>query len=136
MINRNNIILGIICLIIQQHSFAQTIEKEGKIQVIQSPQIDSLVQLHIAYNAQKTTQPGYRLQIYFGNQRMKANDAKTNFLMKFPDENVYLIYQHPNYKVRVGDFKTRLEAYRFYKMIHPDFGSTFIVRDDIRKRGN
>ncbi len=117
-------------------SFAQTSMKEGNIKVIQSPQIDSLIQHHISYNAQKTTQLGYRVQVYFGNQRAKANDAKADFLMKYPDEDVYLIYQQPNYKVRVGDFKTRLEAYRFYRKIHPDFGSTFIVRDEIKKRQN
>lgn len=130
------LLLGFIYFIYQQTAIAQTPEKEGKVQIFQSPQIDSLLQQHIAYNAQKTTQPGYRVQIYFGNQRIKANEAKTNFLMKYPDEDVYLIYQHPNYKVRVGDFKSRLEAYRFYRKIHPDFGSTFIVRDDIKKRQN
>ena len=130
------LILGIILLCIQHSPFAQSRNKEGRVQIIQSPQMDSLLQQHIAYNAQKTTQPGYRVQVYFGNRRAKANDAKTDFLMKYPDEDVYLIYQHPNYKVRVGDFKTRLEAYRFYRKIHPDFGSTFIVRDDIKKRQN
>ena len=129
-------IIGLAILSLQNFSFAQTSGKEGKINVIQSPQIDSLVQQHIAYNAQKTTQPGFRVQVYFGSKRAMANDAKTEFLMKYPDEDVYLIYQQPNYKVRVGDFKTRLEAYRLYRKIHPDFGSTFIVRDDIKKRQN
>jgi hypothetical protein len=136
MVNKKNILLGALWLIIQQFAFAQSSGKEEKIQVFQSAQMDSLEQQYIEYNAHKTTQTGYRVQIYFGNQRVKANDAKTNFLMKYPDEDVYLLYQHPNYKVRVGDFKTRLEAYRFYRKIHPDFGSTFIVRDDIKKRQN
>ncbi len=115
---------------------AQTAENDAKITIIQAPAIDTLLQHHIAYNAAKQTQPGYRVQVYFGNKRIKADDAKAEFLKKYPDEDVYLIYQQPNYKVRVGDFKSRLDAYKFYRKIHPDFGATFIVRDDIKKRQN
>lgn len=116
------------------YSYSQSDEKEGKVTLLQDPQIDTLIKQHIEYNAHKTTQPGYRVQIYFGNRRVQADDAKANFLKKYPDEDVYLIYQQPNYKVRVGDFKTRLEAYRFYRQIVADFGSTFIVKDEIKKK--
>lgn len=116
------------------YSIAQKNEKEGSIKIIQSPEIDSLIQQHIEYNFYKTKLPGYRVQIYFGNQRTKANDTKEDFMKKYPDEEVYLIYQQPNYKVRVGDFKTRLEAYRFYRKIVSDYSTTFIVKDEINKR--
>jgi hypothetical protein len=113
---------------------AQGTEKEGSVKIIQSASIDSLVQQHIEYNFNKTKLPGYRVQIYFGNQRSKANDIKEDFMKKYPDEEVYLLYQQPNYKVRVGDFMTRLEAYRYYRKIYGDFNTTFIVKDEIKKR--
>ncbi len=77
---------------------------------------------------------GYRVQIYFdsGNQsKKKANDVKTQFLAKKPDVPCYLVYQAPNFKVRVGDFRSRYEAYKLYREIRNDFPSAYIVKDEI-----
>ena len=71
---------------------------------------DSLVQVlvnrHITINQAKRTMPGYRIQIYFGSDRTKANEIKTDFLHVFPNISTYLVYQQPNFKIRVGDYKT------------------------------
>lgn len=129
------LIIGILFSVLMlNYCMAQGTEKEGSVKIIQSASIDSLVQQHIEYNFNKTKLPGYRVQIYFGNQRSKANDIKEDFMKKYPDEEVYLLYQQPNYKVRVGDFMTRLEAYRYYRKIYGDFNTTFIVKDEIKKR--
>lgn len=97
---------------------------------------DSLVKVlmnrHVALNQVKRTMPGYRVQIYFGPQRAKANEVKTDFLKIFPKTGAYLIYQQPNFKIRVGDFKTRLEAMKFLKEIQPLYGTSFLVKDDVK----
>ena|ERR1035438_6039140 len=121
-------------VLMHSYCFAQSSEKEGSIKINQSPEIDSLLQWHIEYNYNKTKVPGYRVQIYFGNQRKKANDTRDDFLKKYPDEDAYIVYQQPNFKVRIGDFKTRLEAYREYKKLVNDFSTTFLVKDQINKR--
>lgn len=97
---------------------------------------DSLVQVlvnrHMAINQAKRSMPGYRIQIYFGNDRTRANEIKTDFLQLFPNTGTYLIYQQPNFKIRVGDYKTRLEAMKFLKEIQSLYSSAFLVKDDVK----
>lgn len=75
---------------------------------------------------------GYRVQIYFGTDKTKAKEVKSRFLASYASEaHAYEIYEQPNFKVRVGDFRSRLEAYRFLKKIRADFPASFIVESKI-----
>lgn len=78
------------------------------------------------------TMPGYRIQIYFGSERAKANTYRSDFLQEYPDMGAYVIYQQPNFKLRVGDFKTRLEAAKFLTEMQTRFAVAFIVNDDVK----
>ena len=37
-------------------------------------------------------------------------DQKVKFLSKYPEHEVHIKYDAPNFKVRVGDFRTKNEA--------------------------
>jgi hypothetical protein len=75
---------------------------------------------------------GYRVQIYFGTDKTKAKEMKSRFLASYASEaKAYEIYEQPNFKIRVGDFRSRLEAYRFLKKIRADFPASFIVGSKI-----
>jgi hypothetical protein len=75
---------------------------------------------------------GYRVQIYFGTDKAKAKEVKSRFLASYSSEaHAYEIYEVPNFKVRVGDFRSRMEAYRFLKKIRADFPASFIVNTRI-----
>ena len=76
--------------------------------------------------------PGYRIQLYFGGDRAKATNMRLDFLQQYPDVGAYVIYQQPNFKLRVGDFKTRLEAATFLKEMQPGYSMSFIVTDDVK----
>jgi hypothetical protein len=44
-------------------------------------------------------------------------------LRNFPEHKTYLIYQSPNFKVQIGNFKTQVEAEKLKKIIvrlYPD----------------
>ncbi len=103
----------------------------GKIEVIESPKVKELVNRHVAFNVEKETINGYRVQIHFGGERKKAEKIRTEFLQHYPEVSAYELYQQPNFKVRVGDFRTRLEAQKFLKQLAGEFPSAFIVTDDI-----
>jgi SPOR domain len=94
--------------------------------------IHILVNRHIAINEAKSTMPGYRVQVYFGPNRAKAIEVKTDFLQLFPNTGAYLVYQQPNFKIRVGDYKTRLEALQFLKEIQTLYSAAFIVKDEVK----
>lgn len=83
-------------------------------------------------NAAHQSMPGYRLQLYFGNDRAHANDLKTEFLNLYPKTSAYVLYRQPNFKLRVGDFKSRLEALKFLKEIQTFYNTAFIVQDEVK----
>ena len=91
-----------------------------------------LVERHRGLNKSKMSMPGYRLQLYFGSVRNKAQAVRSEFLTSFPDTPCYLLFQQPHFKVRVGDFRTRQEAAGFRKKISALFPSGFIVPDEVR----
>jgi hypothetical protein len=70
---------------------------------------------------------GYRVKIHFGAEKAKANDVKGKFCQIFPDVPAYMDYDTPNFSITVGNFRTRLEAYKMYKEIQTDFPNAFIV---------
>jgi SPOR domain len=94
--------------------------------------VKALMNRHIAINQAKKTMPGYRVQIFFGPQRVKANEVKSDFLNIYPAIGAYLVYHQPNFKIRVGDFKTRLEAMKFLKELQPLYSTAFLVKDEVK----
>ena len=58
---------------------------------------------------------GYRLQILNTRSRDEAFKLKASLLESFPDEKVYVLYQSPYFKVRMGNFTNRADAENFKK---------------------
>jgi hypothetical protein len=119
-------------LFIINYSKAQT--KIGKIEIIQDKRVEQLVEKHKLLNGKINGIPGFRIQIFSEsgtNSKNKANNVKTEFQKSFSDISAYLIFQEPNYKVRIGDFRTQLDALGFLKKIQINFPNAFIVSDKI-----
>jgi hypothetical protein len=103
----------------------------GKIELVQDAKIKELVAKHVEVNS-KTNLKGYRIKIHFGADKAKAVEIKSKFIARFPDIPAYgPIYDQPNFNIRVGDFRTKLEAYRSLKKVQAEFPSAFIVQDEI-----
>lgn len=98
--------------------------------VVADPLLNELVEKQKRINEKNRTMPGYRVQLYFGTHS-KATEMKSDFLKKHPDVNIYILYHEPNFKVRVGDFRTRLEAKKFLRQIAADFSAAYIVKDEV-----
>jgi hypothetical protein len=102
----------------------------------QVPQDDSLAKVlaerYRKISAARMTRPGYRIQIYFGNDRSKAHEIRSEFMRLYPEQGAYLVYHQPNFKVRIGDFRTRLEAQGFLRMLNDRYTPSFIVPDEVK----
>ena len=99
----------------------------GDVTVIVPERIETLLK---AYSEHKHPQKGYRVQIFLGD-RKTAEDTKRAFLQKNPDIPAYLSWLAPNFRLRVGDLYTRLEAehlLRDMKLLYP---GSYIVPDEI-----
>ena len=109
-------------------------QPSGKIIYSEDRRIAVLFKRYLDENARKPGIDGYRIQLYFGNEREKAREVKTSFLRQFSEISANESYQQPNFRVRVGDFRTRLEALRFLKQVSTSFPSAFVVTDQINLR--
>ncbi|MCX6296844.1 MAG: SPOR domain-containing protein [Bacteroidetes bacterium] len=102
----------------------------GKVELVQEKNVKELIDKHIEINS-KAPIKGYRIKIHFGSDKNKAKEVKAKFIAKFPDIAAYEKYDQPNFNIRVGDFRTKLEAYKVLKEIQVEFPSSFLVQDEI-----
>lgn len=133
MFLRLRFIFCFLVLFVSTIAFSQT-KKPGKVEIIQDSKVNTLVDKHIAFNENLKGIQGYRIQIYFdsgNNSKSKALSIKSEFSSKYPEVGSYVMFQEPNYKVRVGDFRNRIDATRFLKKIYEQFQNAFIVKDEI-----
>lgn len=74
---------------------------------------------------------GYRVIVYSGINREEANKVKEKIYKRFPDIDVYTTYKQPSFKVKVGDFFTRLEAQKMYNQLRNNFPNVLVIEDEI-----
>lgn len=102
--------------------------------VQQSPAIRVAMQKRIA-SASFPDLYGYRIRIYLSNEknaRGTSLETARRFKAAYPAYNVYRNFASPNYKVTVGDFRTKSEALVLLNSIKYSYPSAFIVREKIQ----
>lgn len=102
-----------------------------KLKVINDVALDSVIVRNIEMNKAINSLDGYRIQIFSGSDRKNANALKARFKNDFPDEPVYLIYQQPYFKLRVGDFRSIIEAQPLYHRLLKTYGQALVIPDRI-----
>ncbi len=100
--------------------------------------LDSLFIYSNKSNYNQTTLDGFRIQIYSGsgvNSKQEASDAQARFSSLYPDEKIYIIYNAPFWRVRVGDYRSKSEALPLLGTIKANFAGSYIVKDNtVRKK--
>lgn len=127
--NMKRFIFAIFFLLLNAMVFGQIQVRYDKEAVIDS--VDQAYQ-----NAWKTVKycDGYRIQLVAVSNKSGAQKVYNDFKAAFPEANAYLSYTEPTFRVRVGNFKNRIDAYRFLMKIQGQFPGAFITRDKISFR--
>jgi hypothetical protein len=104
--------------------------------VEKDPRIEQLVRKQIEINEATTRESrryvqGFRIQVINSPDRTKVVAAKAKVYEQFPDWKSYLLYQSPNYKLRVGNFKTQEEAQDAMKQLSRLFPAGLYVIQDV-----
>jgi hypothetical protein len=122
-------ILASTCFFLSSLSFAQT----GDVTIIKDNRIDGLVakEGEIVSPAINPQIDGFRIQLFFDSERSAINDARGTFIAKYPRIDTYTTYSAPNFFLRVGDFRTRLEAEKVMEDLKDLFPTSFIVLEKI-----
>jgi len=106
-----------------------------KLPVRQDPRITDLLIRHNQINQKRNGTEGFRLEIFFSSEnkaREHAVRVKNEFNLVFPDIASYMLFQTPNFKVRIGDFRNKSEALKIKAHIASKYPNAFIVKDNIR----
>jgi hypothetical protein len=104
------------------------------IDVEQSAVLTDLLGWHISNNKSNKQIEGFRVEIFFSSDadaKEKALKKKVEFLTLYPDNTVHIKYIAPNFRVRVGDFRTKNEALKLFREIKSTYPLSFIVTDNI-----
>ena len=139
--NRGFAFILLLTVLYSKNSFAQdnsatALPKSqlGEIHLYADPKLNEDIYLKQRLkNPEKETEfPGYRIQVFFGSDRTDANKIKAEFVEKYPDVDVYVVYESPNFKVRVGNFRNKIEAQKLLHDVKQKYDGAFIVPDKIK----
>lgn len=99
----------------------------SKVIIKKDLRINTIIETH----KKSYKEDGYRIQLFSGNKKQPAREAKAKYISLRHKNKAHEIYQQPYFKIRVGDFRTKLEALKFQKEIVAHFPNCFIVKDEI-----
>lgn len=113
--------------IITNSAFAQS----GNIEIIKDTRIDALVKKQgmVIPPATSPQIVGYRVQLFFDSDRKLVDDARSKFIAAYPKIDTYIVFTAPNYVLKVGDFRSELEAERIKDNLFVNFPTSFIVKE-------
>jgi len=103
------------------------------VEVTQSQAVRQALQAHVRSNASKTL-TGYRIRVFYDSAptaRQRSEGIAGALRSQFPGTGVYRTFESPNYKVTVGDFRTKDEALRIYNALKKSYPTAFIIKETI-----
>lgn len=109
-------------------TFSDTIVK-GEVIIDADARIPALIERYKKEN-EGAKIPGYRVQLFSGD-RKSAFDMRANFMQTLTSYSATVIYDSPNFKTQVGNFRTKLEAEKALEQIWPLFKGAFVVKTEI-----
>ena len=107
--------------------------QQGDVEIIKDNRIDALVNRQGAVTppAVRPQIDGYRIQLIFDPSRDALNAARGQFIAQYPKIDTYTKFVAPHFFLRVGDFRTKLEAEGLKSEVEAAFPTSFIIKEKI-----
>ena len=105
--------------------------EDAKCEIVNENGIDNLVYKYENILKKTGGINGWRLQLKFKAKESEIIKIKLKFIKLFPDIPVFLEYQEPYYRIRVGNCRTKLEALKIKDLIKKHFTDTYPVPEII-----
>lgn len=98
--------------------------QEAKVTVNQPDAINTLLE----FKKDIKTVDTFKIQIYSGNSSFIAEKIKSEFKQTYSEWPTEMVFQTPNYKIWVGNFRDRLEADRALLRVKKNYMNAFIFQ--------
>lgn len=106
-----------------QKSFAQ----DGKINIQQNPKFEQLLNEKRKINSSIAVNERYKIQVFSGVAE-KAKKTLIECRQNFSNLDGTIIFSTPNYKVWIGNFKSRIEAERNLIEIKKAYPNAYLIK--------
>ncbi len=133
----------IMLLIVLSLKFLPTVNAQAdtsdKVELIKDYRIDLLVKKQAqinrvaVYKNSNGDYKGYRIMVMNTNNRGLAYKTRSDILRRYPEQSVYMAYQSPYFKIKMGDFLKKDDAIELKKDLDKMFKQGVFVIQDIIK---
>jgi hypothetical protein len=103
------------------------------VKVNQSQAMRNAFDNYVSNNASKKMS-GYRIRIYYENgqnARGRSEAISRSISAAYPGMGVYRTFESPNFKVCVGDFRTKDEALKVFHSLKATYPTAIILKETI-----
>ena len=117
------------------HMAAPDTSSTGVAEIFQDYRIRQLLDKQVRINDSTGTITGFRVQLWFGSgagSATKAKEVESEFLGMHPTVVTYRHYEKSAFRLKAGNFRTRMQAQKFHESIREYFPSAFIIQDQIQ----
>ena len=108
-------------------SFLNSTAQSSNITIKQDSKFEQLLNEKRKSNISNTINARYQIQIYSGDSE-KAKTTLNEFRQEFKDTDGTIFFFTPNYKVWVGNYKTRIEAERNLIEIRKRYNNVHLIK--------
>ena len=117
--------LAIIGLLFLSITYSQT----DRLNLINDPKLDSVLKIKKVIDKKNFKKNYYSIQLFSG-QFVIGDSISKLVSEKFIEDSVYFYFETPNYKVRIGKYKSKLDAEKKLKILRKEFKSAFVFIPD------
>ena len=120
----------IFTLVLMVQTWVWSQGREGNLRVESSARINELVAQKTEYSKEKNSYPGYKIQIYYGSEK-ECYEIQEEFRALFPEIPTSIVFSTPQWKLQVGEYRTRLEADRSIAGIKEEYPAAIVLATNI-----
>jgi hypothetical protein len=102
------------------------------VEINQSATVKQALDEYVKANAKKPIS-GFRIRVFYDNgpqARVKSENIESTLRSQL-NVAVYRSFESPNYKVTVGDFRSKDEALRIYNALKGTYPTAYIIKETI-----
>ncbi|MGY3791498.1 SPOR domain-containing protein [uncultured Aquimarina sp.] len=97
---------------------------EPTVTINQDPRIQQLLNIKTKMDKEGVLSENYRVQLFTGDLN-EANEVQNKAETAFPQWSSEIVYETPNHKVWIGNYRSKLEMDRALKEIKKEFPTAF-----------
>jgi hypothetical protein len=103
----------------------------GIVRIIADPALQQIIFPNEVIATDNNIMTGFRIQVYSGTNRTEAEHIKQEISQNYGNVPVYEVYQSPYFKIRVGDFRNRIEAQELFYKLKQQYTGILLAPDKI-----